>query len=430
MHKGVPKMCARWSVHGAVLAGLLLLALGVAAAGGPVTITFWHGMSGVLQPAVNELTEDFNRLNPGIVVTAQYQGTYGALNQKLIAAVAAGNPPTISQVFGNWTDQLIRAGAIVPVERFMRGPQGLSEEEINDILPALRQANTFNGVMWTMPFNKSLYLLFYNADLLREHNLTVPQTWDDLVTAARALTRQDGGRVVRYGFVVRPTTDYFLTMLLTNGGDFLAPGGREVAFNSPAGVEALQFLVDLVNTHKVAYVLPGFADADFGAGKVAMYFATNPGLAFARAAVADRFTIGLAPLPYRRKRATILTGTDLAILARATPEQQAAAWRYIKFLTSTTGTTRWSLRTFYMPVRRSAVESTLMKVYLRENPLHKAGLDSLAFARSEPAIAEWQEIRDIIQDAVEEAILGKKTAAQALGDAAVRANRLLAQRPR
>src|SRR3970040_39464 len=86
-----------------------------AGAGGPVTITFWHGMSGVLNPAIDELTNDFNKLNPGIVVNGQYQGTYGTLNQKLVAAVAAGSPPTITQLFPNWADQLIQAKAILPM---------------------------------------------------------------------------------------------------------------------------------------------------------------------------------------------------------------------------------------------------------------------------------------------------------------------------
>ncbi len=418
----------RQHLRGALIAAILVVAFVLpSSAAGPVTITFWHGMSGVLLDPVNELTRDFNQLNPGISVNAQYQGTYSILNQKLIAAVAAGNPPTITQAFATWTDQLIRANAIVPIEKFIKGPDGLSEEELNDILPVLRQANTFNGVMWTMPFNKSVYLLFYNVDLLKQNNLKVPQTWDELIAVAKALTKEEGGRITRYGFVVRSEPDYFTTMMLTNGGAFLR-GTKEVAFNSDAGVEALQFLVDLVQKHKVAYILPGFADADFGAGKVAMYVATNPGLSFAKAAVAGKFQIGLAPLPYKKVRATLISGTDVAISAKATPEQQAAAWKYIRFITGTTGTTRWSLRTFYMPVRRSGRDSTLMQVYLRNNPEHKAGLDSLAFAQTEPNIAEWAEIRDIIRDAVEAALLGKMTAKQALDDAAAKANRLLTQR--
>ncbi len=415
----------RVAVSSALLAAVLILPAG---AGGPVTITFWHGMSAVLAAGVTELTGDFNKLNPGIVVNAQYQGGYGPLNQRLIAAVSAGNPPTITQLFSNWAEQLIKANAIVPMERFIKGPDGLSEEELNDIFPVLRQESTFGGVMWTMPFNKSLYLLLYNVDMLKQNNLKVPETWDDLVNVAKALTKEEGGRTVRYGFLVRPTTDYFLTMLLTNGGDFLREGNKEAAFNSPAGVEALQFLADLVHKHRVAYVIPGFPDADLAAGKLAMYFATNPAILFGKAEIGGKFELGVAQLPYKKTRATLLSGTDVAILAKATPEQQAAAWKYIKFITGTTGTTRWFMKTFYMPIRRSGQDSTLARVYLRDNPEHRAALASLATARTAPNIAEWQEIRDIIQDAVEEAVLGKKTAKQALDDAAAKANRLLAQR--
>lgn len=398
----------------------------------PVSIAFWHGMSGVLNPAIDALTADFNKLNPGIVVNAQYQGSYATVGspyrQKLIASAAAGSPPTLAQVFPSYTDQLIRANALVPMESFFKGgPDGLSEAELNDIVPALRRANTFNGVMWTMPFNKSLNLLFFNVDLLKQRTLSVPKTWDDLRAAAKALTQEDGGKVTRYGFVVRPTPDYFFVMLLTNGGELLQ-NDKAVAFNSPAGVEALQFLVDLVNKDKVAYLLPGFPDADLGAGRVAMYFATNPALAFAKEAVAGKFTVGMALLPYRKARATLLTGTDLAIFAKATPAQQAAAWKYVKFLTSPVGTARWAVRTFYMPVRRSALDSTLMQVALRQDPDLRAGIDSVLLAKTEPSMAEWEEIRTIVGEAVEAALFGKVTPKDALDQAAAKANQLLSQR--
>ncbi len=410
------------------LVGLLLVVRLVlpGSAASPVAVTFWHGMSGVLNPSINELTEEFNKLNPGILVNAQYQGTYSVLNQKLIASVAAGNPPTLTQVFPTWTEQLIRANAIVPMEKFIKGPYGLSSAELNSFYPALLKANTFRGVIWTLPFNKSVYLLFYNADLLKQNNLKVPATWDELVRVARALTLEQGGRVVRYGFVVRPTVDYFSIMLLTNGGRFLKPYGKLVDFNSEAGVEALQFLVDLVQKHKVAYVIPGFADADFGAGRTAMYIATSPGVSFAQAAVAGKFQMGVATLPYRKVQTTLLSGTDVAITAKATPEQQLAAWKYVKYITGPVGTARWALRTNYLPVRRQA-QRTLQSVYERQNPLLLPNLASLPIAQTEPSIAEWQEVRDIMDAAMEAALLGKLTPKEALDDAAAKANRVLSR---
>src|SRR5574337_541860 len=118
---------------------------------------------------------------------------------------------------------------------------------------------------------------------------------------------------------------------------------------------------------------------------------------------------------------------NLAIFAKATPEQQVAAWKYVKFLTSPVGTARWSVRTFYMPVRRSALNSTLMQVALRQDPDLRAGIDSVLLAKTEPGVAEWQEIRDIVDGAVEAALFGKMTPKEALDGAAAKANRLLAR---
>lgn len=412
----------------------LLVAVAIAATAAPsaaaptVTISFWHGMSGPLGGTTAKLIDEFNRLNPGITVLNQYQGSYGALNQKLVAAIAAGAPPTVTQVFSNWTDQFIEAKAIVPVERFIQGPDGLSDDEVNDILPILRRGNTYDGVLWTMPFNKSLWILFYNATLLRQNRLAVPETWEDLLKVSQALTQTEGGRVTRYGFVLRPFIDYFAAFYLTTGAEWLTRDGARVAFNGTEGVRALQFMVDLANKYKVAYVIPGFADQDFAAGKVAMYIATNPGVVFSQQAIGGKFELGLAELPRDRVTATSISGTDLAIMARATPEQQAAGWKLIKFLTSAAVTTRWHQETYYAPVRRSALNSSLMQQYVRQEPIRKVLLDALASAKVDPPIKEWFDIRDFVSTAVETALLAKATPKQALDEAAARSNAVLAKR--
>ena len=54
---------------------------------------------------------------PDVVVRAEYQGSYGDLQTKLIAAVSAG-ALTVSLVYNNWTAAFLDAGALVPVEQF------------------------------------------------------------------------------------------------------------------------------------------------------------------------------------------------------------------------------------------------------------------------------------------------------------------------
>ncbi|HQJ24937.1 MAG TPA: extracellular solute-binding protein, partial [Bacillota bacterium] len=93
---------------------ILALALGSASlAASKVTITFWHAMGAQLGATLEGLVKDFNETHPDIVVKAEYQGNYGALQQKLTGALVAQKPPTVSQVYGNWAAEFITSNALV-----------------------------------------------------------------------------------------------------------------------------------------------------------------------------------------------------------------------------------------------------------------------------------------------------------------------------
>ncbi len=411
-----------------VLALALALATGsVALAAEKVTITFWHAMGGPLGDSLNDLVAAFNATHPDIEVKSQYQGNYGALNQKILAAVAAKKPPTVAQVYSNWTDQLVEAGALAPMEDFIPGPGGLTDKEYKDIVPVFRSSNTFDGKFFTMPFNKSLYVMFYNVDALRDKELKPPANWKQLLEVAKALTVEKDGKITRYGFALRPNGDYFALFFFPNGGKWLSDDGKKAAFNSKAGVEALQFMVDLVHKYKVAYYIPGYLDQDFAAGKTAIYFTSTPGRPYAEKAVAGKFKVGIAPIPYSKSKSTPVAGTDLAIFAAASKAEQTAGWEFVKFLTNTENTAKFSIASYYLPVRQSAIESDRMKKYFAGDPYNKVGVNQLPYAVFDPPKAAWNKIRNYISDAVEKALLLKATPKEALDEAVAKANQELAR---
>lgn len=414
----------------ALWASGLALAL---AAWGPVaqaktTVTFWHAMGGPLGDTLKQMVEEYNRANPDVEVVAQYQGNYGQLNQKLLAAVAAGQAPTMSQSYSNWTEQLFKAGAIVPLDSFVKGPDGLSAKEIADFWPVLLEANRWDGVLWSLPFNKSIYVQFYNATVYKELGLSAPTDWESLLKAAQATTLRRGDEVVRYGYGLRPNVDAFALFLLTNGGEWLTQDYKRARFNEPPGVEALQFLVDLIHRYKVAYYIPGYLEQDFAAGKVVAYATSTPGRPYMEQAVGNRFEWGIAPLPTRVTKQTPVAGTDLVIYASASPEARREAWKFMKWLTEPKQTARWFMATYYLPVRRSALELPEMRAYLKADPRNEAPLVLLPYAVSDPPIAEWNRIRNFISDAVEQAFLLKATPKEALDEAARKTNAELARR--
>ena len=182
------------------------LAIGPTLAQQKTTITFWHAMGAQLGKTIDMLVEQFNSENPDVFVKAEYQGNYGALSQKLVGSLVARKPPTVAQVYGNWAAEYITSKELVPVEKFIKGPNGLSTLEIDDIWEGLRAGCVFDGVWYTMPFNKSVYVLVYNETALKEAGIAKPPaTWQELMTAARALTVREGDKIVRYGFGLRIT---------------------------------------------------------------------------------------------------------------------------------------------------------------------------------------------------------------------------------
>ncbi|MCR4401813.1 MAG: ABC transporter substrate-binding protein [Firmicutes bacterium] len=410
--------------------GLLVMVLSgfcAVSADTKVTITFWHGMGSALGKTLDELVAQFQKQNPGIVVKAEYQGSYSALSQKIMASLAAKKPPTVAQAYGNWVAEYVKSGAVKPVEDFFAGSGGLSKDEIEDFWPELRVGCTFNGKMYTLPFNKSVAIYIYNLSALKESGLKAPSTWEELLAACKATTVVKDGKTVRYGMVLRPNVDYFANLLFTNGGRYLDESGRKAVFNSPEGVEALQFMVDMLHKHKVAYYIPGYADADFGAGKTCGYFATSASYSYTDSAVGAKFEWGIGPIPYKKRPAAPVAGTDLVMFAAATPEEQQAAWKFMKWLTSPTQTAYWAVKTGYIPVRRSALYLRQMQEWMAANPRNAASLNALKFAVTDPNIAEWQEIREVISQAVEEAFLLKASPKQALDKAAQKVDAILAR---
>ncbi|MBM3461809.1 MAG: ABC transporter substrate-binding protein [Armatimonadetes bacterium] len=419
----------RWTVGALALALVMAATLfgqpDEARAQGPMTITFWHAMRGDKEAALRELVGEFERANPGIKVEPRFVGStnkqwgsdYNSLYRGILEGLAAQQPPDVAMVYENWTTQLIDYGYIVPLEDYFR--DGFSKADVTDLVPVFREANTYNGKMWTLPFNKSIYVLYTNKDLFKAFNATVPQTWDELRATARKLTRPD--RSV-YGIIVQPNVDALGHLLYAYNGEFI--NGNQAVFNNPLGVQALKYWVDMVNADRTAF--PTFdPGAGFADGRAAMYIHTTS--AYSGLKSKSKFPVGTAALPVvkGKGRHVQFAGTNLAAF-KTTPERQAASWKFIRFLVSRPVSTRWALRTGYLPVRTSSIASPEFQAYLAANPDYRvAAVDALKHAQVQPKVSAWESIRGIIDDAMFEAISRRSSAQESLDRAVALSNDLI-----
>lgn len=399
--------------------------------GGVVKVTFWHAMGGPLGRVLTSLIDEFNETHPDIEIVSVSMGRYTALSQKIMAAVAAGKPPVIAQAYENWTIELVLGGSIIPIQNFFDGPEGLSRESLDDILPVFIENNTWDDVVWSFPFNKSVRTLFYNKDLFARSGLDPehpPKTWEEYLGFSRQIAKDtDGdGHPDIWGTAGQVNVWMFSNLLLQNGGRFLDSSGQRVAFNGPEGVEALAFMEELL-AGDVGFIASGYEyQNDFLADKVGMMEGSTVSLAFIKGKF--DFRLGIAALPVGKKPGVTIAGTNVVMFTKARPREQAAAWTFIKWFTDTDQTARWAAGTGYVPIRRSAFETEVLREQFEQYPGLRDAFSQLEYASFEPKIAGWYAGRRYLGERAIEAVLrGDADIQEALDKAADKANAEIAR---
>ncbi len=390
---------------------LAVLAIGFAAmAQEPVTIEFWHAMSSRHQENLQVLLDKFAEEYPNITVNAVYQGAYGDLQGKIQAAVVAGNLPTIAQVYENWITSITTL--LFPIGDYM------SSMEQADIIDGLVPSNTFNGVLTTAPFNKSIMVLYYNKTLIPDP----PATWDEFLQIAKDTTADlDGDGVIdRYGAGFRPAAnpELFLNLLEQAGGSILNDDWTEVTIDNAAGQAAMEYVEELT---PYSYVTGEYMSDHFPQN-VAMFVDTSAGYYYNnQAAINGGAEMGVARVPKGPvNQKSMIQGTNLAIFnsGNQTLAQQEAAVLLAKFLIRADNTVFWAIRSGYQPVTKSAYQAQEWLDYVAANPYQVAMSEQMLDGFSQILQPNYGDMRNVIATGFEEVMLGAATASEALTEIA------------
>lgn len=176
------------------------------------------------------------------------------LMEKLLVSTVAGIPPDVYVGGTNQLNDLLLNGLIYPIDELWH-----AWDEADDFYPPTLSSSTFEGVRYGVPLYTDVRVWWYHKSLFEESGLSAdqtPATWDDLLTAARRLTRYDGDAVVQMGYNLGrfnpgdPSSAFqdFLIYLWQAGGDAVDPVTFKASFNSAAGLEAFDFLLQLRDT--------------------------------------------------------------------------------------------------------------------------------------------------------------------------------------
>ena len=403
---------------------IAVILVGVAGCGlkdNRTVIKFWHAMGGESQKTLKAMVAEFESTHKDIRIELVGMGSYDALAQKLMGAVAVKSPPTIAQMYENWTTQLYANGQLEFLDGYVHGPNGFSRNEIADIYPALLENNTWDGKLLTLPFNKSVPVYYYNVEMLDAAGYSeFPKTWPEFRRMCMKVMKRDKlGKPVVWATAGGTDIWVFGSMLFQQDGRFLDREDGNPEFNSPAGTRGLEFQVELVLKDKVQ-------NTDVGRNPVEDFLlkriASLRGSSTWRSEMLDKesFPVGMAMLPTWGKPGAIVYGTNIGMFKQATQKQKAAAWEFIKWFLSPEQQVEWSLGTWYAPIYRRCLKDVRICERFQNTPGLKQAYGQMEIAFFEPRGLKWLGGRKALVEELEAAMLGQKTAKQALDDAAVR----------
>ncbi|MBE6537235.1 MAG: extracellular solute-binding protein [Ruminococcaceae bacterium] len=366
----------------------------VAYDGSAVEITFYHTMGQALTNVLASSLADFNAMYPNIKVVHQSLGNYDGLRNQINTELGGGKQPNIAYCYPDHVAIYKDLKGVLPLDAFINSTlkvngtdeiMGLTAEQQADFVKAYwDEGKVFDaaGTMYTLPMAKSTEALFYNKTFFDEFDdgqgpLEVPTTWEEMETVCRRIKAKYPNSIP-LGY--DSESNWFITRLAQAGADYTSIDPKNhYTFNNLTAVdiltEANEWYQDgLVKTQKTnddSYTSNLFTIASNDAkDKAFMVIGSTGGASYQTPPKADDkalFEVGITGIPQQNAAApkTISQGPSLCLFKDSNPQEVAASWLLIKFLTTNVKfQSKFSIQSGYAPVIGAAKEDPIYKDWL------------------------------------------------------------------
>jgi multiple sugar transport system substrate-binding protein len=420
-------------VSGAAGAGLLLAACDVGGGSGgsgsggqgsgegKINALFMK-QAGYSEDDIRAMTKEFQAKYPKITVEPTFVA-YEALHDKIVAAAPAGTFDVVL-IDVIWPAEFGSKHIVADVSG--QFPASWKSDMLGGALATAVYKDRYYGVPWILDTK----YLFYNTAMLARAGVSAASlsTWDGVLAAARALKAK---KVVDYPLVwswkqAEALICDYTQLVGAFGGKFLSDDGSSVAFNTGGGVQALKFMkqsidAKLTNPNSVESLEEDVRKI-FSDGQAAMAlnwtYMFNAANDPAQSKISGK--VGVVPTPAGPLGSPGVNGS-MALSVSAGSKKQKAAWTYISYITSAEVQDKYaksSLPCWSKSYDSQQVVSALPQVV----PVAKKQLADLI---ARPQVPRYNEISQVLQAELQNALLGRKTPQKALDDAANQARSLV-----
>ena len=406
---------------------------------GATVINFWHAFGGGRKLLIERMVADYNYTHPGVYVKVENKGSYrDTLNASILAA-QQGNPPHIVQIFEVGSQLALDSGIFVPFED--NAPDWI---HMDDLIGGVSNYNRFDGKFYSMPWNSSNPILYYNKDIFRKAGLDPeqpPETFEDMLAACDKIVSSGAAK----NCVSWPLHGWFFEQWMANMGAELADNGngREARATSVNLTDAPA--KEIVGWWKTMYDKGYYAysgkledwdgaDAIFVSGQAAMEITSTSDVVNRQNDAAENgFELGTGYLPYpanSERQGVIVGGASMWMSGGHPDNEMKAATDFVTWFTNTENAVRWHKATGYFPIRKSSVTVLEGEDWFQRNPAYKAAFDQLLNTKDTPAtrgavIGAFPEVRTIIEQAIEKVLAGQASVDEALEQAKKEADKAI-----
>jgi multiple sugar transport system substrate-binding protein len=388
-------------------------------------VIVWHGYTDVEAKEFTALGVEWNKAHPDQKVNLTFGGSNDDALKKTLASFVSGKAPGIAYEYGSSISTLAKRSQTQDLTAQVKNDPSFNW---SDFFVAVQQAaSTPDGKIYGIPALVDNLALVYNKKLFDAAGVSYPTpdwTWTDFQAAAKKLTnaskKQYGWSYVNDGS--EDTVWRYLAMLWQAGGDLLSPDGKKSAFDSPAGLAAMQLLHDMSVTDKSVYLETGDGQYQnlFNSGKIAMLW-TGP---WDLSTINKDVSYGAQVLPAKVTHATIAGPDSFMLFNKA---DSKTSWAFLKWLDSAEIHLKFATATGDLPLRESETKLPGYQDFLKKFPANKVFVDNLAknVTKSRPNIPEYPKISQILGTAVQSVLLGKAQPQKALDQARDQVDQIL-----
>ncbi len=348
--------------------------------GSAVTITFYNTMGANLSSVLETYIAEFNKLYPNITVVSTNVGGYDDVRDQISTEITVGNQPNLAYCYPDHVALYNLAKAVTTLDSLIESEievtradgtteiLGLTDEQIADFIEGYyNEGRQFgDGLMYSMPLNKSTEVLYYNKTFFEANGLTVPTTWDELEAVCAKIKEIDPNSIP-LGY--DSESNWFITMCEQYGSPYTSATGDHFLFNNE---QNRAFIKKFNEWYQKGYLTTQTLYGAYTSGlftttdevKSYMSIGSSAGATYQRpSANADGsypFEVGIATIPQvdASNPKVISQGPSICIFQKSNPQEVIASWLFVKYLTTTVEfQAEFAMASGYVPVLKSVAQN-------------------------------------------------------------------------